>query len=436
MGSNTFPRILGLAPVLLALTMAFAQPAVAISDYGTIITTDQAAYDGASATEINNFLINQHSWLANYVIPSSVSVPFPTGKGQWDTVDVPQTYQPGPGPGACANPAVETYAGKTVAQLIYEWSTTDRSCRYANGVNYPSPGQINPLVILATLQKESSSITSSTPSSDVTAAWPVFYGFDETMTTCLNTGNLCDPGHNRLVAQQFGGVGQQIVEALSAFKRWSSSPPSDISCNRNPPAPDQAWQYLNVDSSCLRVSNGITAALYRYTPHKVSADSFSTYFNQYLALLSVSAPPSLTDNTNNDVFAENIDTYSTTLTVFGRKAPGSYAWSQGVMIAGPGTTFWQTNITNLNVGKNDITVDYMDANNNVINNEHKHIFVTRHAVGDINGDGKIDIVDLSIIAAQWGEANPTNSMALLNQTNGHNAIDITDLSILAAHWKP
>jgi len=434
MASKLFTRLATALAVLLSVGILAAPATLAISDYGTIITMDQAAYTGASAADINTFLIAEHSWMANYVIPASVDVPYPVGKGQWDEVSVPQTYTPDAGPGACATPTPETYAGLTVAQMIYDWSSTNRSCRYFHGVNYSSPGQLNPLVILATLQKESSAVTASAPSSDTTRAWPVFYGFDETMTTCLNTGSSCDPAHNRLVAQEFGGIGQQLAESMSSFKRWMSSPPTDISCNRTPPSGDQVWQYMSVDSSCLRVSNGITYALYRYTPHKSAADSFVSYFTTFQSVLVVGSPISQNDNTSNDLADERVDTYSGTLTVFGRKAPDSYAWTQGARIAAAGDTTWQANLTIPNTGVNDLTVDYTDASGNLIN--RKHIYVTKHATGDINADGKIDIVDLSIIAAQWGNTNPTNSMAILNQANGHNTVDITDLSILAAHWKP
>ncbi len=58
------------------------------------------------------------------------------------------------------------------------------------------------------------------------------------------------------------------------------------------------------------------------------------------------------------------------------------------------------------------------------------IFSSRAAspVGDINGDGKIDILDLSTLLSKWGTTDASSDL------NSSGSVDITDLSILMSHY--
>lgn len=49
-------------------------------------------------------------------------------------------------------------------------------------------------------------------------------------------------------------------------------------------------------------------------------------------------------------------------------------------------------------------------------------------IGDLNGDGKVNLVDFSILLAHWG----TNYV--LADLNGNGKVDLPDLSIMLSHW--
>lgn len=53
---------------------------------------------------------------------------------------------------------------------------------------------------------------------------------------------------------------------------------------------------------------------------------------------------------------------------------------------------------------------------------------TVFASTDLNGDNKVNIKDLSLIAKTWGTNNPTGDV------NEDGIVDILDLSLLAKDW--
>jgi hypothetical protein len=49
-------------------------------------------------------------------------------------------------------------------------------------------------------------------------------------------------------------------------------------------------------------------------------------------------------------------------------------------------------------------------------------------IGDLNGDGKVNLIDFSILLAHWGQAWPRGDL------NGNGIVDLPDLSILLFYW--
>ena len=56
-------------------------------------------------------------------------------------------------------------------------------------------------------------------------------------------------------------------------------------------------------------------------------------------------------------------------------------------------------------------------------------FVCRGA--DLNFDGKVDIIDFSILLYFWGETSPENICADINQDQ---IVDLVDFSIMMYYW--
>jgi hypothetical protein len=51
-------------------------------------------------------------------------------------------------------------------------------------------------------------------------------------------------------------------------------------------------------------------------------------------------------------------------------------------------------------------------------------------LGDVNFDGVVDIFDVNLVSAHWGEAGPTAD------ANGDGTVDIFDVNLISAHWTP
>jgi hypothetical protein len=77
------------------------------------------------------------------------------------------------------------------------------------------------------------------------------------------------------------------------------------------------------------------------------------------------------------------------------------------------------------------TVAAYDAGNNTSAQSTAGAFSTLSQSGDINGDGHVNITDLSILATNYGKSSMTKAQGDLNNDG---SINVFDLSILAASW--
>jgi len=266
--------------LFLALKPHFAEatsfnPHLLVSDY------DFTHSNSMSATEINSFFCRMGSTFCNYKIPSTVQVPFPyrdsSGNAKWGTVSVSQnnvswsrTYTGG---GFSASKA--SVSGKTVAQLIAEET-----------VNTDFFNQkLNPQVILATLQKESSSITRSISYSQTLMAWPVFFGFDDSLANYRYTYDQA-----KSIALTYGGMGRQIVWSIWWFKKiykygygtwdtsWNWKAGFSVACTLK----DASRYVCPASTITVYPKSKSTRVLYYYTPYVGNGNyNFWYYFQKW-----------------------------------------------------------------------------------------------------------------------------------------------------------
>lgn len=91
----------------------------------------------------------------------------------------------------------------------------------------------------------------------------------------------------------------------------------------------------------------------------------------------------------------------------------------------PTSTTWSVPIT-LNLGENNFTVYGSDGSNQTAT---QNVIVDRHTLGDINGDGEVNLIDASLFAVDWDKTEDLTY--LLSDMNDDGEVDLTDLSILA-----
>lgn len=130
-----------------------------------------------------------------------------------------------------------------------------------------------------------------------------------------------------------------------------------------------------------------------------------------------------------------LETYKTNYTLSGTKD----STITHVLINGsesgvtfPTDTTWQAEETltpgvNKIPGDNTFTLDGIDVNGNHIATQHIDISV--HAIGDINGDGNVDLTDASLFAVDFGKSSDLTYP--LSDMNNDGIVDLNDLSILA-----
>ncbi len=123
------------------------------------------------------------------------------------------------------------------------------------------------------------------------------------------------------------------------------------------------------------------------------------------------------------------ETYSSTLILSGTKdatISSVYVNGSTTGVTYPTNTTWQTSIS-LSLGSNTFNMFGIDGNNN--QTPTQTITISRHILGDINGDGVVNLTDASLFAVDWGKTS--NLTYPLSDMNGDGIVDLTDYSILA-----
>ena len=274
----------------------------------------------------------------------------------------------------------DTFYNKTIAQLIYEETVAHN---------------VNPRLVLIMLQRESSAITQTSPSSDTRRAWPMFYNYDESMANCLNYGLNCnDAKYNKpdysYRAENYGGVGQQLAYSIAQMRNLHDNASY---CGTS--------QEVSVDGNTITADNKGSCALYKYTPHAVSYDTnsnFYTYWQSWWGGTPNGGGYSATNIISEDNFVNGSPMSADEINAF---LLGKGSWLGSYMIA-----------------------EYISVPYPVLVEDNP----PPRKSGDANRDNTVDLLDLSILATYWG-TNSTDA-----DFNSDGTVDLLDLSILASAW--
>lgn len=330
--------------------------------------------------------------------------------------------------------------GRNAAQIIYDAAhalDSDSSGPLPDGIYNgikvnPSTGTVSAKIILTYLEKEQGLIAGDTnPDQD---SLDCAMGYDITGDGC----HAMFDNHPSLrgFANQVGNGAWQLRYDYEYAVRGTkpSGPATHYVVGENFQAYGE-YKYNNPGSQYynpryygpfnVTMSNAATAAVYSYTPYVFdSAYNFWKIFNDWF-VASPDTPPAPVPN---DTTEFKLHTFYDNITVGGTKSTESKVYFNNQLIQDAGPTNWQITFP-ASMGNNNLTVEYRDTNGTVL--ATKPIAITRFKPADINGDGTVNIQDLSIMAAHWGITKPAEP---LTDMNGDGIVDILDLSLLAGNW--
>lgn len=126
----------------------------------------------------------------------------------------------------------------------------------------------------------------------------------------------------------------------------------------------------------------------------------------------------------NDSFA----TYGPTFTLLGTKDSSitSIFVNDSSSNSSYTSSTWQS-VQSVVLGNNSFVIYGKDSNN--VQTASISVTVNRHTLGDINGDGVVNLTDASLFAVDWDKTS--NLTYNLSDMNGDGNVDLSDLSILA-----
>jgi hypothetical protein len=360
-----------LAPILISVTPAKAVSSADFVNGGLlnnlISNTDFLDVNSMSESEIQNFLNNNNSYLKDY-----------------------------------------SENGRSAAQIIHESAHGLYDAGGSlNGITInESTGTVSPKVLLVMLEKEQSLVRRTTRNDWAMLASLGYYCYPGVIGD--NNDNGCKDSFEGFTKQVENGAWQLRYNYERAQGKGLDY---------------QVGQVFNTsDGYAVTLINAATSSLYRYTPYVFYGNY--NFYNFFTGWFSTHI-----DAETNDTTKFTLKTYETSQVISGQKASTSIAYLDGQQIAGSGTKSWEIALTNIATGTNEHTITYKDSGGTVLGT--KQIIIVVQKAGDVNGDGTVEIQDLSIFANYWNQTNPEEPLADLN---GDHVINIQDLSILAGYW--
>lgn len=297
--------------------------------------------------------------------------------------------------------------GRSAAQIIYDAAhgLYDAAVGCSGGVCIDSStGTISPKSIMLILQREQSLITRTTYSEGALRS-AMGYGCPD--------GGSCDATYYGFSNQVGWGAWQLRYNTMAASNR--------------------VWPYYvgNVTTitdwdgaRSVYFSNRATASLFRYTPHTYYGNwNFWRLGIEWFGFGVGSGDPGSVNDTSS---ASGRMYASGTYLVKSFKASNVTVTFNGQLVAGAGPTTWEYRFTP-DIGTRNYTFAYSSG-------ESKVITIEKRKNGDINGDGGVNLLDLSLIGGAWGINVKDDDWTNLNP-EVDNEINLLDISIFANGWE-
>lgn len=318
--------------------------------------------------------------------------------------------------GAPSSQLGDRAGGRSAAQIIYDAAHgAGEASGTLNGISITTAtGTVSPKALLVTLQKEQSLVT-RTDFSQNALNKAMGYG-------CPDSGG-CDAKYTGFTNQVEWAAWQlrYNYEAAGQDASWWSSHYSTHYYAGYSRSHNWGNTYYVVT-----YKNKSTAALYRYTPH-VGYGNFN-FWRLMIEWFGVgTSSGGGTTLAINDTEAISQTTYRSHIKIAGTKETGVVTYFGTTAISGTGPSSWSYEF-DTPVGVNDYYVYYKDSANSVI--AQKKITIDRRKVGDVNGDSKVDLLDVSSMSDTWGLTVKDDASINLNPDTD-NVVDLLDLSLLA-----
>ncbi len=315
---------------------------------------------------------------------------------------------------ATASPSVlgEGNLGRSAAQIIYDAAQgMYDAAGTLNGITIDtSTGTVSPRVILSTLQKEQSLVTNGSPSQrDLDCAM----GYEG--------GNGCTWMFNN--KPHWAGFTNQVEWAAWQlrynYERAQGHGFSDYQVGQTVSHADGTGVYA------VTYTNRATAALFRYTPYVFNGNY--NFWKNMVLWFGISGNPGSGGANTNDTSTVSIATYRSSFPISGSKQSDARAYFEGELIADTGSTSWSKTFAPT-IGIRNYTVEYWNTGGGLL--ATKLITVDRRKIGDVNGDAKVDLLDVSNMSNSWGQVVKDDASLNLNP-EVDNVVDLLDISLLA-----
>jgi len=238
-----------LAALLLVMGAFLFIPTNAEAAYNPSYIMPDTTFSNSSVMtegQIQEFLVSKGSYYANFTVPAARYV-------NWHGVDYYEGTMIGP-----VGQEVDS-TGWPASRVIWQVSQW-----YG----------INPQVILTTIQKESSMITSPSPAYYGLVQWTMGYAYTEGGIV-----SVCDTATNNNPSGSCAGFAMQIDWAGGGLKHWYNCSETKQLCGVS--TKYWAGETITIDGSALYIGNNSTGALYRYTPHNTYGGNFRTNYTNW-----------------------------------------------------------------------------------------------------------------------------------------------------------